>query len=97
MARVMAGVASPPPGSLEDRTMRQAARELMLLQGSDWPFAITNGTTEVYAKRRFFDHLARFHDLLNEIERHQVDEGKLTALEQMDAILPELEYQLYSA
>jgi len=95
MAQVVTGVASLALGSLEDRTLRQAARELMLLQGSDWPFAITNGTTEAYAKRRFFDHLARFHDLLNELEHHNVDEGKLAALEQMDALLPELDYHLY--
>ena len=36
----------PHAGSLEDRALRQAGRELMLAQSSDWPFIITNGTTE---------------------------------------------------
>ena len=41
----------PPAGSLEDRTLRQAGRELMLAQASDWPFIITDGSTEEYARR----------------------------------------------
>ena len=58
-------------GSLEDRALRQAGRELMLAQASDWPFIITNGTTEQYARRRFHDHINRFHDLLYGLERQR--------------------------
>ncbi len=53
----------------------------MLVQGSDWPFAITNGTTEEYAKRRFFDHLAPFHELLDDFDRRRIDAEKLAALD----------------
>ena len=49
----------------------QAGRELMLAQSSDWPFIITNGTTEEYARRRFHDHLHRFHDLLHAVEHRK--------------------------
>jgi 1,4-alpha-glucan branching enzyme len=83
-------------GSLEDRTMRQAGRELMLAQSSDWPFIITNGTTEEYARRRFQDHLNRFHFLLDNMESKQVDVRSLEALENMDAIFPELDYHLFA-
>ena len=83
-------------GSLEDRVLRQAGRELMLAQSSDWPFIITNGTTEEYARRRFHDHVNRFHDLLHGLERRQIDPGKLEALEYMDAIFPELDYRLFA-
>lgn len=86
-----------PQGSLEDRVLRQAGRELMLAQASDWPFIITNGTTEQYAKRRYFDHLNRFHDLLNCLDHRQIDRRKLEALEYMDAIFPELDYQLFAS
>ena len=51
--------------------LRQAGRELMLAQSSDWPFIITNGTTEQYARRRFHDHMHRFHDLLSRLERRE--------------------------
>jgi 1,4-alpha-glucan branching enzyme len=85
-----------PPNSLEDRALRQAGRELMLAQSSDWPFIITNGTTEEYARRRFHDHVNRFHALLHGLECRQIDSDKLEALEVMDAIFPELDYQLFA-
>jgi 1,4-alpha-glucan branching enzyme len=81
---------------LEDRALRQAGRELMLAQASDWPFIITNGTTEEYARRRFQDHLNRCHDLLRRLEQRQLDEDRLAALECMDAIFPELDYRLFA-
>jgi 1,4-alpha-glucan branching enzyme len=83
--------------SLEDRALRQAGRELMLAQSSDWPFIITNGTTEEYARRRFHDHVNRFHDLLNDLDRRQVDPARLEALEYLDALFPELDYRLFAA
>jgi len=84
-------------GSLPDRALRQAGRELLLAQSSDWPFIITNGTTEEYAKRRFQDHLNRFHDLLQDFETQQIDNGKVEALEYMDAVFPELDYRLFAS
>jgi 1,4-alpha-glucan branching enzyme len=86
-----------PAHSLEDRVLRQAGRELMLAQSSDWPFIITNGTTEQYARRRFHDHVNRFHDLLNGLERRQTDPAVLEALEYMDGLFPELDYRLFAA
>jgi 1,4-alpha-glucan branching enzyme len=82
-------------GSLEDRALRQAGRELMLAQSSDWPFIITNGTTAEYAKRRLNDHTNRLHYLLESLDRKEVDRGKLEALECMDAIFPELDYRVF--
>jgi 1,4-alpha-glucan branching enzyme len=43
--------------------IRQAARELLLAQASDWPFMITNGTFAGYAERRVQDHLAAFEQV----------------------------------
>jgi 1,4-alpha-glucan branching enzyme len=85
-----------PEGSLEDRVLRQAGRELMLAQSSDWPFIITNGTTEEYARRRFHDHVNRFHDLLNGLDGRHVDAAGLEALEYADALFPELDYRLFA-
>jgi 1,4-alpha-glucan branching enzyme len=96
MRQAVQGHPAPAPHSLEDRALRQAGRELMLAQASDWPFIITNGTTEEYARRRFHDHVHRCHDLLQSVDRHQIDAGKLEALEAMDAIFPELDYRLFA-
>jgi 1,4-alpha-glucan branching enzyme len=86
----------PSRGSLEDRALRQAGRELMLAQSSDWPFSVTNGTTTEYAVRRFRDHLNRFHSLVSEIERQEIREDRLSAIEYMDALFPDLDYQLFA-
>jgi 1,4-alpha-glucan branching enzyme len=77
--------------------LRQAGRELMLAQASDWPFIITNGTTAEYAHRRFHDHLNRCHYLLEGLEREELDPNKVEALEHMDAIFPELDYRLFAS
>jgi 1,4-alpha-glucan branching enzyme len=84
-------------GSLPDRALRQAGRELMLAQASDWPFIITNGTTEEYARRRFADHVNRCHYLLEAVERQQIDPQRLEALEHMDALFPQLDYRLFAS
>ncbi len=86
-----------PRNGLEDRLLRQAGRELMLAQSSDWPFIITNRTSEQYARRRFHDHVHRFHDLLGDLDRREIDPRKLEALEQMDALFPELDYHLFAS
>jgi 1,4-alpha-glucan branching enzyme len=96
MRRAVEDRSAGPADGLEDRVLRQAGRELMLAQSSDWPFIITNGTTEEYARRRFHDHLNRFHDLLSGLEGRHVDEGRLEALEYMDAVFPALDYRLFA-
>ena len=40
--------------------LRKAARELLLLQASDWNFVIHTGGAVDYGHRRFCDHLGRF-------------------------------------
>jgi 1,4-alpha-glucan branching enzyme len=96
MRQAVQGHPSTTPGSVEDRVLRQAGRELMLAQASDWPFIMTDGTTEEYARRRFHDHLHRCHHLLQRLETNQVDEEKLESLEYLDAIFPELDYRLFA-
>ncbi|MGQ9518245.1 MAG: DUF1957 domain-containing protein, partial [Anaerolineae bacterium] len=46
----------------------QAARELLLLQASDWPFLVTTGQARAYAVERFQGHLERFEELARALE-----------------------------
>jgi 1,4-alpha-glucan branching enzyme len=96
MRRAVRDRPAPAPGGLADRTLRQAGRELMLAQSSDWPFIVANGTAEQYARRRFHDHVHRFHELLTDLDREAVDPAKLEALEYMDALFPKLDYRLFA-
>lgn len=43
--------------------LNQCARELVLLESSDWPFLISTGQAKEYASGRFQQHLARFNHL----------------------------------
>ena len=44
----------------EEAVLNQAARELLLLESSDWPFLVTTGQAPEYAIQRFTTHVARF-------------------------------------
>jgi 1,4-alpha-glucan branching enzyme len=54
------------------------------------------GTSVEYAHNRIRDNLARFHYLCDAVEAGSVDEGRLAALETMDAIFPDLDFRIYT-
>jgi len=72
------------PG-LRERAARQAARELLLAQSSDWPFLVTTGQAGDYAIERFRSHALRFRRSA-EIALHgrDEDEVELRSLERAD-------------
>jgi 1,4-alpha-glucan branching enzyme len=84
------------PNPLTDRALKQAARELMLAQSSDWPFIMSTGTTVPYATRRFNEHIIRFTRLYDDLKDGNVDEGYLTSVEGQDNIFPNVDYRLYA-
>ncbi len=66
------------------KLLEKAARELLLLQASDWPFVITRGQAIDYGIKRFMLHVARFETLLDLAEKVNEDSaylGKLTEVE----------------
>ena len=67
--------------------LAQAARELVLLESSDWPFLVTTGQAREYASERFVEHLERFNRLAAIIETGRCGEPEPIA------ILKELEYK----
>ncbi len=78
------------------RALRQAARELMLAQASDWTFIMSTGTTVPYATRRFNEHIVRFNRLAEDIGKGLVDEQHLGAIEAQDNIFPDVDYRFYA-
>jgi 1,4-alpha-glucan branching enzyme len=81
-----AAVDSPHPGDHPDRgaVLRQAARELLLMQGSDWPFLISTGSAREYAEDRFNAHLDAFYRLLDALKTGPTREDRIAA-EQLEA------------
>ncbi|MFN7964781.1 MAG: 1,4-alpha-glucan branching protein domain-containing protein [Acidobacteriota bacterium] len=74
-----------------DRVLRQMAREMMLAQCSDWTFLISTGTATDYAKRRFSEHVLRFHHLEKMLTDGPLDEEFVVLCEQRDGLFPNLE------
>ncbi len=77
------------------RALNQAARELMLMQASDWAFIMKTGTTVPYAVKRTKDHCVRFTRLYHDILQDRIDEGWLSELEWRDNIFPDIDYRIY--
>ncbi|MBL7209422.1 MAG: DUF1957 domain-containing protein [Dehalococcoidia bacterium] len=76
--------------------LNQAARELLLLQSSDWPFLITTGQAAAYAKDRFLEHVNRFQQMADIAESEQVYGSALALCRQLwelDKIFPNIDYR----
>lgn len=76
--------------TLTGRALQQAARELLLLESSDWPFLVTTGQAKDYAVERFHGHEERFRELVEMIDSGQIDEVKLKAIEDIDTCFPDI-------
>jgi 1,4-alpha-glucan branching enzyme len=81
--------------NLVRRALNQAARELMLLQASDWAFIMKNKTSVGYAVARVKAHLARFRRLDREIGTGRIDAGWLADLERRNNLFPDMDFRMY--
>jgi len=75
---------------LEGRALVQAFRELLLAQSSDFAFILRSGTVTAYARARVQGHLSAFLELVRGVRAGTVDPLRLHALEQRDALFPDL-------
>ena len=69
--------------------IKQAGRELLLCQSSDWSFILKAGTTTNLARERINLHLKRFWILIDAIkDKRIVEESVLADIEKEDCIFP---------
>ncbi len=80
---------------IENRAIRQAARELLLAQSSDWAFIMKTGTAVGYAHKRFSDHILRFTRIYNEVKSHSVNLEWLSSVEDRDNIFPDINVEYF--
>lgn len=94
----MSGLARkfPRATGLVQRALRQAARELLLAQASDWPFILRTGTSPDYARRRVKDHLLRFIALHEQLTATRIDEAWLKQIEWLDNIFPDVDHRYWA-
>jgi 1,4-alpha-glucan branching enzyme len=77
--------------------LRQLARELLLLESSDWPFLVTTGQAREYAELRFTQHVERFEQLASQIQTGNVDDVFVAGLWETDKVFPDIEPQDFRA
>jgi 1,4-alpha-glucan branching enzyme len=79
------------------RAIRQAGRELLLAQASDWAFIMKTGTSVGYAVARTEQHIENFQKLFEQVTRGEIDEDFVEDLELKNPIFPDLDWQAWSA
>ena len=80
----------PKPDALTTRALKQAGRELLLAQASDWPFILRTNTSPDYAKKRVKGHLWHFNSIYHQLKTKKLDAKWLADLESRDNIFPEI-------
>jgi len=83
------------PSTIILRAINQAARELMLLESSDWPFILKAGSMAPYAEMRIKQHTSRFVRLNNDIINKTIDLQWLEEIEKRDSIFADMKCAEY--
>ena len=94
--RLKAAAKAPPSDGDLQRVLRQATREVLLAQSSDWPFILTNDTQVGYGNKRPLVHLSRAHRLFDMLDKGQVNESDLAQLEERDAVFSDVDVSLFA-
>jgi 1,4-alpha-glucan branching enzyme len=94
--RRMEEIVAHRPGAPAE-ALAQLARELFLLESSDWPFLVTTGQARQYAELRFTEHVERFNGLAAQIEGGQVDMEGVRALYERDKLFADADARDFEA
>lgn len=84
------------PSDDEQLVLNQAARELLLLQSSDWAFLITTGQARGYAIERFSRHCDRFEQLVAMLTNQQIDTTVVEEFWFADRVFPNIDYRWFA-
>ncbi len=87
----------PEPNDDQRIFLNQIARELLLLQSSDWPFLVTTGQAREYAIQRFNQHLERFDKLIESLDSGSPDRALAESYYELDKLFPEIDYRWFAA
>lgn len=86
----------PNPTPDEQKVLNQAARELLLLQSSDWPFLVTTGQAREYAIQRFSQHIERFNHLVQSMDAGQPNVELAERYWELDKVFPNIDYRWFA-
>lgn len=98
--RQMEDIVAQYPAANGDGTgeaLAQVARELLLLESSDWPFLISTGQAGAYASERFRSHASRFDRLVDELLSGRDTATDVATIEKLDNPFPDVDYHAFAA
>ncbi|MDR2719079.1 MAG: DUF1957 domain-containing protein [Treponema sp.] len=81
--------------SLKERTMNQAACELLLAMASDWPAMLYRQECTVYARNQLEDALQNFTTIYEALGSNYISTEWLTNLERRHSIFPHINYHVF--
>ncbi len=84
------------PTDDEAGVLAQAAREILLMQSSDWSFLVTTGQAREYALQRFTQHVERFNQLAISLEHNAPNVALAGELYELDKVFSDIDYRLFS-
>ncbi len=88
------------PNDWGQRILKQAARELLLMEGSDWPFLLYTKQAREYANKRFHDHHQRFNKLLwaakDYNDKNRISIEDLIEMEQIDSCFQDINLKYFN-
>lgn len=89
----------PDPNEWHTRILNQIARELLLMEGSDWPFLLYTEQAKEYANQRFHHHHQRFNKLIwaakDFNDKKRLSMQNLEEIESIDSCFPNINLEYF--
>jgi 1,4-alpha-glucan branching enzyme len=85
----------PNDSGLKERALNQAAREILLVMGSDWPKMLYNQETAGYAHREIETALRNFTTIYEALGSNYISTEWLTQVEQFHNLFPHINYRVF--
>jgi 1,4-alpha-glucan branching enzyme len=85
----------PDDSGLKERTLNQAAREILLAQASDWPRMLYRQESAEYARSQIEGALRNFTTIYEALGSGYISTEWLTSLEKRHNIFPDINYRIF--
>ncbi|MDR2144155.1 MAG: DUF1957 domain-containing protein, partial [Treponema sp.] len=85
----------PNDSGLKERALNQAAREILLSLGADWPKMLYLGKQPEYAREKIEESLRNFTTIFESLGSNYISTEWLTNLEKRHSIFPFVNYRIF--
>jgi 1,4-alpha-glucan branching enzyme len=86
----------PGDTGLKERALNQAARELLLAQGADWPKMLSGGFVSGYIREQIEEALRNFTTIFEALGSSHISTEWLTSLERRHYLFPFINFRVFS-